>query len=134
MKSPDFERSIRGDSRTDRLSPATIAEWARCAAIVHAAHPFDFERHSIELLREHAIKAGRRRNRGPSPYKLAIARAAIWARWNKGIGKDEAASLAAKANGVPSQAVYRAAFERKDAEMNAIIRELMSTPEKYNQG
>lgn len=132
MKTTDTRRRLQDALRSGDLRP--VAHEFVSAMSAHHNGDEVVTRLSTKLLGRHAIKPGRKRNRGPSPYKLAIARAALWSRWNKGIGKDEAASQAAKTYGVPQQAVYRAAFERKDAEMNALIRELMSTPEKYNQG
>jgi hypothetical protein len=120
MKSHDFARAIVADLRSRRLSPTTIAEYARCIAIVHAGDHFDFQRYATKLLGRHARRPGRRRD----PEKQQrVAQAAIQARFNAGDDKEAAAASAADFYGVSAKAVFRAAFERKDKPMRALIRQ-----------
>lgn len=121
MKSRDLARSIVADLRSRRLAPATIAEFARCVAIVHGADDFDFPRYASKLLHRH-------RNR-PGPKidlarKKRIAQAAIEARFNKATGKWEAARKAADCYKVLPSEVFEAAFQYKRGPMRALIRKL----------
>lgn len=134
MNSRDLAREIVDGLRSDEITPAVAKEIGRRIAASAADDPFDFARYVTKLLLRHARRAGRKRHRAPSPYKLKIARAAVWARWNQGVGKEEAAAQAAQAEGVPQQRVFRAAFELKDPAMTALIRELSGTPVLIKRG
>jgi hypothetical protein len=106
------------------MDPATIAEFARCAAIVHAADHFDFQRYGSKLLIRSTQRPGPKPNR---EHQRKIADAAITARWlaNNGRDKDQAATEATVQHGLSRRAksqVYRAAFDRKDPPMNKLIR------------
>lgn len=128
MNSRDLARKTVSCLRDDEITPEVAKEIGRRVAASAADDPFDFARYVTKLLLRHAGRAGRKRHRAPSPYKLKVAEAAKWARWNRGIGKEEAAAQAAKLYGVPQQRVFRAAFEPKDADMSALIRALGSPP------
>lgn len=89
----------------------------------------------VQILEPRAKRPGRKPHHAPSPKKLNIARAAVLARRDYTHGKeDEAAANRAHEFGVPQSAVYRAAFERKDPDMNALMREVAATPDLINRG
>jgi hypothetical protein len=125
MKPRELAREIVACRHGREITPKVARDIGRCVAIACGAdQQFDFARHVTKLLMRHARLSGRPRD--PAKQRR-IAQAAIFARFNAGNDKEAAAAHAAEIQGVSAKAVFRAAFERKDAPMRALIRDARKT-------
>jgi hypothetical protein len=134
MKSRDFARALADGLRGREITPPVVEEIVRCVASVHAGDDFVGPL-ARKLLGRHARRPGPKPNRD---HQRKIAEAAIWARFNVRDGdKDQAARDATRQCGLSVKAeksVYRAAFDRKDPSMNALIRRRAPNPESNSRG
>lgn len=106
MKSQEFARAIVADLRSRQMSPETINEYARCAAIVHEDVSFDFRRYGIKHLSRHARRPGPKRD---LKRDKRMRDAILWVRFNRGsLGVDKAIELAVTEFGLTENALRHA--------------------------
>lgn len=112
-------RSLVDSLRQRRILPATIEQIAAGIAAVYPDDEFVVPL-VRKLLGRHANRPGRKRDLA---QRQRIAAAAKWARFNNNGDQEKAAADAAKRYGLQPHQVYRAAFERKDADMRVLLRQ-----------